>query len=108
MQPSEIIYLQVEYWQSQLKPLLRYTNDGPVVPKYYYVPKDKIEEEKARPGSQQRLPSNDGTDGNIFLWGQSILLISQLLGKHFKCIYFFVFKKAILHNMILKIISLQI
>jgi len=54
---------------------------GPIIPKYYYVSKDCVEAEKANPGSQDRLPSDeDGDKGNIYLWGQSVYLISQLLG----------------------------
>ena len=71
----------MEYWQKALKPLLCYNNDGPVVPKYYYVPKEKLDAERRKPGSQIRLPSNDGTKDDLFLWGQAVLLISQLLGE---------------------------
>jgi len=40
-----------------------------------------VEAEKANPGSQDRLASDeDGDKGNIYLWGQSVYLISQLLG----------------------------
>ena len=33
------------------------------------------------PGSQERLPCNDVRNGDIFLWGQAVYIISQLLGK---------------------------
>ena len=75
------MHLQVEYWQGVLKPLLHYTNDGPVVPKYYYVPAANIEAERRKPRSQKRLPSNDGSKDDLFLWGQAVLIISQLLGE---------------------------
>jgi len=55
--------------------------EGPIVPKYYYVSMDCIEAERAKPGSQKRVASSEGTDGNIFLWGQSVYIISQLLGE---------------------------
>ena len=55
-------------------------NAGPVLPKYYYVPRESIELEKANPGSQDRDPSGEGMGRNLFLWGQSVYIISQLLG----------------------------
>jgi len=61
---------------------------GPIIPKYYYVSKDCVEAEKAYPGSQDRLPSNeDAEKGNIYLWGQSVYLISQLLSQ-LLCYYY--------------------
>ena len=54
---------------------------GPIVPKYYYVPEANIEAERADPGSQLWFPSNEGEKGNLFLWGQSVYIISQLLGE---------------------------
>ena len=39
-----------------------------------------MEKEKASPGSQQKVPSAEGTTGGIFMWGQSLLFISKLLG----------------------------
>lgn len=69
-----------------LTALLNYTV-GPLVPRYYYVPKDYLEQEKNAPGTQIRLPSNEGkikvnneSRDNVFLWGQSVYIISQLLG----------------------------
>ena len=53
---------------------------GPIIPKYYYVSRDGVDAEKANPGSEDRLASNeDAEQGNIFLWGQSVYIISQLL-----------------------------
>lgn len=53
----------------------------PIMPMYYYVPLDSVADEKANPGSQYRYPSEQGSAGtnNIFLWGQSMLIISDLL-----------------------------
>ncbi|XP_074644676.1 phosphorylase b kinase regulatory subunit beta-like isoform X2 [Tubulanus polymorphus] len=65
----------MDHYQNKVKSLLQKTNDGFVLPKYYYVPKESIEAEKANPGSQERLPSQDG----LFLWGQALFIISQLL-----------------------------
>ena len=47
---------------------------------YYYVPNDVLQEEKAKRGSQYRFPSDEGSSAsNIFLWGQAILIMSDLL-----------------------------
>ena len=54
--------------------------EGPVVPKYYYVPRDHLQAERADPGSQRKVASGEGSGGNLFLWGQSVYIISQLLG----------------------------
>jgi len=55
---------------------------GPIIPKYYYVSRDSVEAEKANPGSQDRLPSDeDAEKGHIFLYGQAVYIISQLLSK---------------------------
>ena len=55
---------------------------GFILPKYYYVDKENVELEKASPGSQEKIASDEGGDtGKIFLWGQSVYIISQLLGK---------------------------
>ena len=43
--------------------------------------KDDIEAERAKPGSQERHPSGEGEGHNFFLWGQSVYIISQLLGE---------------------------
>ena len=59
---------------------------GPLVPKYYYVPKDLVELEKKNPGSQPKNPTQHGVvldnpkRENIFLWGQSVYIIAELLG----------------------------
>jgi hypothetical protein len=55
---------------------------GLILPKYYYVEKDSLELEKSNPGSQEKVPSNeDGDTGNIYLLGQAVYIISQLLGE---------------------------
>ena len=51
---------------------------GDLIPHYYYVPKIYLDAEKKEPHSQVRLPSDE--HGDLFLWGQSLLLIMQLLG----------------------------
>ena len=57
------------------------TLTGPVVPKYYYVPKEDVEAERASPGACRKIPSGEGQGQNLFLWGQSLYIISELLGK---------------------------
>jgi len=46
---------------------------------YFYVPKKRIEYEQTEPGSQTRLSGSEGSAGSIFLWGQSMYIIAQLL-----------------------------
>lgn len=60
---------------------------GKIVPKYYYVPSHFVEQERNAPGTQARVSSSEGkilvnrqTRDNLFLWGQSVYIISQLLG----------------------------
>lgn len=54
---------------------------GPILPKYYFLPEGAIAQERQTPGSQSRVASNDADNGHMFLWGQSVYIISQLLGK---------------------------
>jgi hypothetical protein len=59
-----------------------YYATGYILPKYYYVEKHNVELEKANPGSQEKISSDeDSENSNIFLWGQSVYIVSQLLGK---------------------------
>ena len=72
---------QVEMYQAKLKRMIKYADNGdPMLPMYYYVPKDAIKEEQMSKGSQYRFPSDEGSmQANIFLWGQAMLIISDLL-----------------------------
>jgi len=46
------------------------------------VTRDNVDFEKGNPGSQDRLASDeDAETGNIYLWGQSVYVISQLLSE---------------------------
>lgn len=54
---------------------------GIYVPKYYFVPKGKIEAERLEPGSQERTASREDGDENLFLWGQSLFIVAMLLSK---------------------------
>lgn len=69
----------VEYYSELIKPLLHDSEEGKLVPKFYYVPKENIEEEKRVPGSMTRYPSAEGTTDGTFMLGQSVYFISQLL-----------------------------
>ena len=51
----------------------------PVLSKYYYVPKEAVEHERAEPGSQHRQPVINEVSANTFLWGQSLYVIASLL-----------------------------
>lgn len=55
---------------------------GLLLPQYFFIPADQIDRERSRPGSADRIPSDVGSTRGIFLWGQSVYFISQLLGKH--------------------------
>ena len=52
---------------------------GELIPHYFFVPKIYLEAERKDPHSQIRCPGNE--DGDIFLWGQSLMTIMNLLGK---------------------------
>lgn len=57
--------------------LLLNKDSGDILPKYYYVPKFYIEAERSKPHSQVRLPCDDN---DIFLWGQALLIMTEILG----------------------------
>ena len=60
---------------------------SPVLPQFYKVDYNEIDGERAKPHSQLRVASNFA-DRTLFLWGQSVYIISQLLGK-FSCSSFY-------------------
>ncbi|XP_078688666.1 phosphorylase b kinase regulatory subunit beta-like isoform X2 [Branchiostoma floridae x Branchiostoma belcheri] len=71
---------QVEKYCRMLQPLLQDNGElGVVIPKYYFVSEENVEAERKAPGTQKRVPSHEGTDGKLFLWGQSLYLIACLL-----------------------------
>ena len=53
---------------------------GKVMPKYYYVPPQNLKQELKEPGSMIRYP-NEGYEENIFLWGQSLYIMANILRK---------------------------
>lgn len=75
---------QVDKHQRSLKRLIKYTEKGdPVLPMHYYVPLDAILDEKSNKGSQYRYASPEGSSAsNIFIWGQSMMIIADLLTSH--------------------------
>jgi len=70
-----------EYEEFLLKVCKRESVYGDLlVPKYYYVPAELIAAERQNPGSQIKLPAHVGSDySRLYLMGQSLLIISQLL-----------------------------
>ncbi|XP_023336391.1 probable phosphorylase b kinase regulatory subunit beta isoform X4 [Eurytemora carolleeae] len=72
-------------YQDKLEKLLIYDAAGdPVVPRMFIVPKMCIKNEKMSPKSQNRKASNInqiGLSTGIFLWAQSLYIISSLLTK---------------------------
>ena len=48
----------------------------------YYVPSNAVQDEKTNPGSQYRFASEEISNGGSFLWGQAMLIISDLLACH--------------------------
>ncbi|PAA57669.1 hypothetical protein BOX15_Mlig021585g1 [Macrostomum lignano] len=48
------------------------------LPKFYFVPRDYLQEERDRPGSQARRPNFELND-TVFLWGEAVALIAELL-----------------------------
>ncbi|KAJ8303410.1 hypothetical protein KUTeg_019806 [Tegillarca granosa] len=69
----------IQKYQKALQPLLIKTNEGTLVPMYYYVPKEFIDQEKYQPGTCKREPSPEGSTDGVFLWGQAVYFVSQLL-----------------------------
>lgn len=71
---------QVETYQQLLHKRVTKDKHGDVlIPRYYYVPKHSVDAERSEPGRQIRLPCKEIQPGSLFLWGQSLYIISQLL-----------------------------
>ncbi|XP_013133618.1 PREDICTED: probable phosphorylase b kinase regulatory subunit beta isoform X3 [Papilio polytes] len=68
---------QVEEYQKLLKSRIYMDEYGdPVIPWYYYVPREGVENERSEPYSVRRIPANTG---GLFLWAQSLFVLAQLL-----------------------------
>ncbi len=71
---------QSERYYHKLQSLLvdakgKRSDDAHLLPELYFVPEEKIEAEKAQPGSQTRLPN----DNLPLVWAQSLYLLGRLL-----------------------------
>ncbi|XP_075245973.1 phosphorylase b kinase regulatory subunit beta-like [Convolutriloba macropyga] len=63
-----------------IEPLLVMDDDGlDVLPKFYYVDEQDYDHERKHPNQASREHSGEGTDGKLFLLGQSLFFISRLL-----------------------------
>jgi phosphorylase kinase alpha/beta subunit len=66
---------QADDYHQRLEPLFVEQNGFQLLPELYYVPADKIDAERANPGSQTRLANE-----NIpLVWTQSLYLLSELI-----------------------------
>ncbi|GFS71834.1 probable phosphorylase b kinase regulatory subunit beta [Nephila pilipes] len=71
---------QIKKYRHLLHPRLKVDRHGnAVVPKYFYVPTLCIEAERREPGSQKRIPSEEGDADNLYLHGQALYIMSELL-----------------------------
>jgi phosphorylase kinase alpha/beta subunit len=62
-------------WREKLRPLFVEEDGFALLPELYIVPADRIEAEKADPGSQERVPNE-----NIpLVWAQSLYMLTALL-----------------------------
>lgn len=70
-------------YYEMVESLCRRTSDTSesILPYFYYVPKESIEQERLKVNSQMRVASHEVDDGSSHLWTQAIWLICQLLGK---------------------------
>ena len=78
---------QVDEYQELISQRLTYSQNGdPLVPMMFSVPTNAMKEEKCDPKSQKRkiTISNHvlGDQNDVFLWGQAMFIISELLTKN--------------------------
>lgn len=65
----------IAHWREKLEPLFIEQDGERLLPELYIVPKEKIEAEKAHPGSQERVPNE-----NIpLVWAQSLFMLSDMI-----------------------------
>lgn len=68
---------QIEEYQELLKVRMVVDHYGdPVIPMYYYVPEDYIEQERLEPHSTSRRPA---PEPGLYLWNQAMFILAQLL-----------------------------
>ncbi|XP_042909770.1 probable phosphorylase b kinase regulatory subunit beta isoform X3 [Parasteatoda tepidariorum] len=71
---------QIKKYRHLLHPRLKVDKYGnAVIPKYFYVPTLCIEAERRDPCSQKRIPSDEGDADNLYLHGQALYIMSELL-----------------------------
>lgn len=66
---------QIQFYQERLAALTVDRDGHGLLPELYYVPEASLEAERAKPGSQTRLPN----DNLPLVWAQSLYLLGQLL-----------------------------
>lgn len=66
---------QARAYRERLEALFQVRDQQRLLPELYYVPADRIELERARPGSQDRLPNENVP----LVWAQSLYLVGALL-----------------------------
>ena len=65
----------VWHWQKKLAPLFVERDGERLLPELYIVPRERIEAEKAHPGSQERVPNE-----NIpLVWAQSLYMLCDMI-----------------------------
>ncbi|WAR11576.1 KPBB-like protein [Mya arenaria] len=69
----------VKKYSAMLDHVMTRSNDGLLMPHYFYIPAEQVEIERMQPGRGRRYPSDAGSTKGIFLWGQAVYFISQLL-----------------------------
>lgn len=68
---------QITEYQELLKSLLHSDSNGdPLIPMYFYVPKEDVDKEKSQSFSARFKPC---FEPGIFLWGQAMFVLAQLL-----------------------------
>jgi phosphorylase kinase alpha/beta subunit len=66
---------QVKTYAEKLEQVATERNGIKLLPELYYVPLENLEAERARPGSQERLPN----DNMPLVWAQSLWLLARML-----------------------------
>ena len=60
------------------RPYMAFVFVGYCLPKFYFVPEECTQDERANPGSQRREPDPSPT---LFLWGNALYIIASLLSE---------------------------
>jgi phosphorylase kinase alpha/beta subunit len=66
---------KIEKWKSKLEPLFVEQEGSKLLPELYYVPKELIEAEKQKPGSQKKEPNENVP----LVWAQSLYMLCSML-----------------------------